>query len=437
MLTATKFKGFKTDKSCEYLWDKTNQRGCGRLGIRGSSAGSKVFVFRFFIEGQRHFIQLGTFPQMSLDNARTLAQTYGGNVKEELNPKEVLEKEREAKVQAEREIEQLKSLENKLGCLEQLVDSYIEQMVLDGKRTSEHVSKAIQADVYPVIPPATKTKDVTPHDIKMVLAKIIQRGASSQSNKVRSYLHAAFNHALKHDNDPAKMCTETLFNVTFNPVTPVPKQSHADRVGERWLKWDELYLLLSNESGLYFEEDIHILIKLCVHLGGQRPYEVMATRWDCVDFDNASFEIAGEVSKNYRANLIPLTDTAYSLLCRLKEISGDSVYLFPRDSASGHLDPNYLSRKIRKFCVDTEFNKFVPRDLRRTVKTLAGELGISKEIRDCIQNHSMNDVSSKHYDRYDYFKEKRIALERWEAKLNANEVSKRNFVVRMIRTHTC
>ncbi|MHA6606040.1 hypothetical protein [Photobacterium damselae] len=35
----------------------------------------------------------------------------------------------------------------------------------------------------------------------------------------------------------------------------------------------------------------------------------------------------------------------------------------------------------------------------------------------------MNDVSSKHYDRYDYFKEKRIALERWEAKLNANEVS--------------
>ncbi|WP_061013003.1 tyrosine-type recombinase/integrase [Photobacterium leiognathi] len=423
MLTATKIKGFKTNKSFDYLWDKTNQRGCGRLGVRCYSSGSKVFVFRFFVNGQRYFIQLGAFPQMALDTARTLAQTYGGMLKEGLNPKEELEKEREAKEQAEKEVERLKNLENKLGSLEQLVDSYTKQMVLDGKRTSERVKKAIEAGVYPVIPPATKAKDITPHDIKMVLAKLIQRGASSQSNKVRSYLHAAFNHALKHDNDPANMCNETLFNMTFNPVTPVPKQSHADRVGDRWLKWDELYLLLSDESGQYFNEDIHILIKLCVHLGGQRPYEVMASRWDCVDFENASFEIVGDVSKNYRASLIPLTDTAYSLLQRLKKISGDSCYLFPRKSATGHLDPNYLSRVIRRFCADTEFNKFVPRDLRRTVKTLAGELGLSKEIRDRIQNHSMNDVSSKHYDRYDYFKEKRIALERWEAKLNANEVS--------------
>ncbi len=29
-----------------------------------------------------------------------------------------------------------------------------------------------------------------------------------------------------------------------------------------------------------------------------------------------------------------------------------------------------------------------------------------KEIRDRIQNHCKNDISSKHYDRYDYFEEK-------------------------------
>ncbi|STI85422.1 integrase [Escherichia coli] len=52
-------------------------------------------------------------------------------------------------------------------------------------------------------------------------------------------------------------------------------------------------------------------------------------------------------------------------------------------------------------------------DLRRTCKTLMGEAGISKEIRDRIQNHALNDVSSKHYDRYDYLPEKRRALEIW------------------------
>lgn len=33
------------------------------------------------------------------------------------------------------------------------------------------------------------------------------------------------------------------------------------------------------------------------------------------------------------------------------------------------------------------------RDLRRTFKTLAGKAGISKEIRDRIQNHALQDVA--------------------------------------------
>jgi len=44
-----------------------------------------------------------------------------------------------------------------------------------------------------------------------------------------------------------------------------------------------------------------------------------------------------------------------------------------------------------------------------------GVAGISKEIRDRIQGHAFSDVSSKHYDRYDYFKEKQAALDVWAA----------------------
>ena len=58
-------------------------------------------------------------------------------------------------------------------------------------------------------------------------------------------------------------------------------------------------------------------------------------------------------------------------------------------------------------------NKFVPRDLRRTFKTLTGKAGISKEVRDRLQNHALTDVSSLHYDKYDYLKEKREAMEIW------------------------
>jgi hypothetical protein len=52
--------------------------------------------------------------------------------------------------------------------------------------------------------------------------------------------------------------------------------------------------------------------------------------------------------------------------------------------------------------------------IRTTFKTRGGEIGLSKEIRDRIQNHAMTDVSSRHYDHYDYMPEKMAALEAWE-----------------------
>ena len=42
-----------------------------------------------------------------------------------------------------------------------------------------------------------------------------------------------------------------------------------------------------------------------------------------------------------------------------------------------------------------------------------GEIGISKEIRDRLQNHALHDVSSKHYDRYDYLQPKKDAINTW------------------------
>jgi hypothetical protein len=55
------------------------------------------------------------------------------------------------------------------------------------------------------------------------------------------------------------------------------------------------------------------------------------------------------------------------------------------------------------------------RDLRRTWKTLAGKAGVPKEIRDRIQNHAFQDVSSKSYDRWSYMPEKRAGMEKWNA----------------------
>ncbi|MNC76450.1 hypothetical protein D3C75_1281750 [compost metagenome] len=52
-----------------------------------------------------------------------------------------------------------------------------------------------------------------------------------------------------------------------------------------------------------------------------------------------------------------------------------------------------------------------------------GAAKLTKELRDRIQGHAFNDVSSKHYDRYDYFDEKQRGLQRWASWIEKNVVN--------------
>ena len=143
--------------------------------------------------------------------------------------------------------------------------------------------------------------------------------------------------------------------------------------------------------------------------------------------------IPAGVSKNNREHLIPLNNLAIQTLENLQLISGSYTYLFPA-YRSGYVDNKHmfgttLCKIVYDFCSSQkDVSKFTPRDIRRTVKTLMGEAGISKEIRDRLQNHALYDVSSKHYDRYDYLYEKRQGMETWNDYLEIILDPKKNVI---------
>jgi integrase len=162
---------------------------------------------------------------------------------------------------------------------------------------------------------------------------------------------------------------------------------------------------------------------LCLFTGGQRPYELAASKWESVDWQQKTLLITPDISKNKRSHIIPLTDSALVVLQK-QQFNNESEFIFPHRLNTGeHIRLDSLSQGISRYRDATpHINPFTPRDLRRTCKTLMGEIGISKSLRDRLQNHALNDVSSKHYDRYEYLPEKRRALEAWEQKLNLQAV---------------
>lgn len=76
------------------------------------------------------------------------------------------------------------------------------------------------------------------------------------------------------------------------------------------------------------------------------------------------------------------------------------------------------------------------RDLRRTWKTLAGEAGLTLDIRNRVQGHALQDVGSRHYDRHSYLPEKRAALLHWERTLTARLAEGGNVVALPVRQRT-
>jgi integrase len=424
--TATGLMGLKPRLKPYEIFDNSGERGKGRLGLRINVSGLKIFIYRYYVGKSRVYVQLGELSNSyGLAEARKKAQELGALLTQGIDPKQHLLEQEAQKETDKLELAKQQQEEAKRGSIKQLFHSYTAQMKKDGKRTFIATLTALEKETYPVVPQHTKAKAVTVDNVVEILARMIQRGAVTQSNRVRSYLMAAFNHGMKHDHDPANRAVDVLYGLQFNPVTPVPKQRSAERVGENWLKLEELRLLMANFSNST-AVGFHLgkLLELCVYTGGQRPYELAASKWSAINWQQKTLDILPAVSKNKRAHLVPLTDSAIAVLKQLHEFGTSSEFIFPhRDKADQHILLGSLGKCISRFIVQTGCRKFIARDIRRTCKTLMGEMGVSKQLRDRIQNHALQDVSSKHYDRYEYAEEKRVALRNWEAWLSGEAQS--------------
>ncbi len=423
--TDKSIKAIKPQKTRFRQPEPTNQRGVGRLVLDVQPSGVKTFFFQYFRnqdgKSKRTLVNIGLYkktlssPGCSLEDARTKAREYANLLQAGKDPKLVVE-ERQLEEQAKlRRVES----EKRQGSFEQLLDSYTSAMKADSKRSYKSVEKSLDTYVKLPFPEMINRKadTIDADDIRLILSKMIKKGVTTHTNRVRSYLHAAFSHGLKQDNNPRRYSDEEVkFNLKFNPVTFVPKQPDFERVGEHVIPEKEIKIIwdeLPKESLISA-----YAIKLSFTTG-QRFGEIIRGPWTVIDDDAQLMTIPASVSKNKIEHVVPLDGLSWSIIEDLYELTGDSEYLFPASNTGGfiedkHIHSTTISKVVREYCSGhKKVSKFLARDIRRTVKTLMGKAGIDKAIRDRIQNHALQDVSSKHYDRYDYLAEKRQAMKVW------------------------
>ncbi len=380
-------KGLKPRTSAYRIFEKGVDKG---FGLKVTPKGSISFFIQYSSSGKQSFFNLGRYPSVSIAEAREHCRKIRQGLYKGIEP---------------RQDEQY----NSFGTVQDLFDYYIKSMKEHGKKSSEKVSKNLKFNCDSII--SKQAKDVTPQDIRKILHEIINRGSPVQANRIRSYLHRAFTVGIHHDNDPNNLSSSITFNLTSNPVDLVPKNSSVERVSDRNLSFEEIQILWNSQE----LSKSHLVATKLILFYGARMWEIMGAKIDEIDFDKNLFSIPPDRVKNNRWHLLPITNLSKQLFEEANSYSRDSSYLFPsRFDDEKPVGKTSLAHAIKRI---TKIEKFTPKDLRTTAKSRMGELGIDKTIRDRIQNHALTDVSSLHYDKYDYIEEKRQGLLAWESKL--------------------
>ena len=423
MLTDRQIKAMKPREGPYRVSEDTNRRGYGRLVLEIKPNGAKYFFFQYFRKqdgkSNKTLVSIGRFKDSakmvgySLSDARDVTLEYGNILKQGMDVRASIEEKQLEQRERIRKVESAKLQ----GSLDQLIESYLSAMEANGKRSHESVRRSLRIYLNEPFPELIKRKadTIEAGDIRLVLSRMIDKGVTTHTNRVRSYLRAAFSHGLKQDNDPRRYSKEAIkFNLKYNPVSHVPHQTDFERVGEHVISEDEIKIIWHE---LEEESLVSLLIKLALTTG-QRVGELSRLKWDNVNFKEKLFTIPASVSKNKLDHVVPMDALSLSVVNSLHKKTVEYDHLFP-GSYRGELQrgkiihSTTIARAIREFCKEKKISKFITRDIRRTWKTLAGKAGIDKQLRDRIQNHALRDVSSKHYDRYDYVKEKRHGLKVW------------------------
>lgn len=367
--------------------------GVGRLILKIRPTTKRVTTEWLVLQhrdGTRVTAKLGDYPSMGLAQAR-----------------EVFERDYADLIQRGRSIKTAKDLRK--GTVGDLFDGYAEYLRISNKSSWKEAKKGL-ASIADTLGRHRLAREVEPDEITDILRPIYQRGKRSMADHVRSYVRSAYSWAMKSEHD-YRSTSPRRFGITTNPAAGIPTEPKV--VGTRWLRDHDfvaLYRWLENPSSPIhppYARAVRILM-----LTGQRVEEIASLHKD--QYDRGEGLLDWSMTKNRKPHTIPLPELAVDLLEAIEPNSHGWFFPSAKDPAKPVTHGTLYAFMWRQR--ETGVIPFVTnRDLRRTWKTLAGQAGISKEIRDRIQNHTLQDVSSKSYDRWGYMPEKRAAMDTWDA----------------------
>ncbi|MGS0724777.1 tyrosine-type recombinase/integrase [Shewanella sp. 0m-11] len=392
------------------------------LYFRVTPEGTGFWIVRYTNNNKRREVTIGRYGKspegLSLANAKLEAAIVRAQVSEGLDP--IAEKKRSSLVNLNT-VDDI-ALDWLEGCKKRLENPQIPERVY-------------RKDISPKIGDLPIGR-VNPRDILGIIRDIDNSGRPTIANDALVYCKQIFNHAIK--------LGLVDFNIALAFTNKDAGGTEKSRV--RALSFNEVSSVFNvfSENSQQFTRENYIACLLLICLG-VRKGELIAAQWKEFDFDNLIWTLDKNRTKTGVEIRIPLPVKLLPYFEELRVRSCKSDYLFPARRASkkrAYISHDTLNHALAKlFGMKVDSNKspppnklqqagvehFVIHDLRRTCRSLLAELSVPSHIAERCLNHKLRGVEGI-YDRYDYFQERKDALDTLAKKIIESLNHGHNFI---------
>ena len=379
--------------------EKTTTHADGNgMHLEVTPSGSKRWRFRYRFDGKAKLISLGTYPDVSLADARDLRNKYRTLIRQNIDPRppEIKKEVTEAIARREKNFKEWS-------------EYYMEKVV--NEVTETHLQRSLKGwvkDVYPVIG-GMAINDIKAKHIIKILNTMSDRGAKESAKKVFSSISRVYDICIA--NYPDEIEANPTKSVSLKDVVGKTTKKHYPII----TKAKELGILLNLIDAYNGYPTIKLALKMIANVF-VRPLNIRQAKWAEINFDTAQWVIPANKMKTKKELIAPLSRQVIEILKEAQQYSNTDSYIFPSPkSTTQPLSDGALVGALRRIGYSSD--EIVAHSFRGIFSTIAHEKNqYSHEVIETQLAHSVGNSVSQAYNRSQHLQARKEMMQ-WYSNL--------------------
>ncbi|MBA2410193.1 MAG: integrase arm-type DNA-binding domain-containing protein [Gammaproteobacteria bacterium] len=357
-------------------------------------SGGKWWRFRYRFEGKHKLLSLGTYPAVTLKDARVKRDEMRRLLAAGIDPGQARKAEKAARGDA--------------NSFEAVAREWIGKYAPTWAES--HASKIIrrlERDVFPWIG-ARPVGHITAPELLAVVRRIEQRGALETAHRALRNSGQVFRYAVatgRAERDPA---------ADLRGALPPVKAKHLAAITDP----EAVGALLRAIAGYQGSLVTRCALRLAP-LTFVRPGELRKAVWAELDLNAAEWRIPAERMKMKQPHIVPLSRQAVAILRELHPLTGAGRYVFPgARTADRYMSENTVNASLRRLGFTGE--EICGHGFRAMARTILDEvLNVRPDFIEHQLAHAVRDPNGRAYNRTAFLAERRKMMQAWADYLDA------------------